>query len=347
MTKNKLYARIAIELIPLAVVAWGCVKLAALPALVSAGISPLTLAIVVGIVLGNIVPPRHVMHLIEGVQFSKAKLLRLGIILYGFRITLTQVAHAGWPALLTDVAVVCTTFWLAMMLGKRFKMDNHTSALVGAGSAICGAAAVLAAQPVLNAKEHDTGVAVATVVVFGTVAMFVYPLMAAALLPHDASASAWFGWGLYTGGTVHEVAQVAAAGTAVNPVVADIAVITKMIRVMLLAPFLLVLPWVMKHFNKANEEAHGGVVIPWFAFGFLAMVGVNSVWTNMSPAVHQAILAFDTFLLTVAMFALGLTTRWQSVRQAGIKPLLMAGILAVWLLIGGAAISYAAYELFQ
>ncbi|RPD89055.1 YeiH family putative sulfate export transporter [Neisseria weixii] len=338
--KCKYYGVVAVQMIPVAVAAWICMRLARLPELSDSGIGPLTVAIIAGIAAGNIIPPQYVMKLFEGVQFGKTKLLRLGIVLYGFRITLSQLAYAGWPALLTDVFVVGSTFWLAMVIGRRFKLDSHTAALVGAGSAICGAAAVLAAQPVLKAKEHAVSVAVATVVVFGTVAMFLYPLLAGLLFSGGIPDAGQFAWGVFTGGTIHEVAQVAAAGSAVNQTVADVAVITKMIRVILLAPFLLLLPWIMRYFDSTPAE-EGGIVIPWFAFGFLAVAGVNS-FLKLPPKIHDTILNLDMFLLTAAMFALGLTTRWQSIRQAGVKPLLTAGILMLWLMAGGGLISYAA-----
>nr|WP_280529804.1 putative sulfate exporter family transporter [Kingella potus] len=157
------------------------------PTLTEWGISPLTLAITGGMVLGNTLPAHRTALFSDGIAFSKSHLLRIGIMLYGFRLTLSQVLYVGWPALLADAAVVAGTMFLALRLGRRFGLDTDTAALVGAGSAVCGAAAVLAAQPVLKAQERDVGVAVATVVVFGTLAMFAYPLMAAALLPHDAS----------------------------------------------------------------------------------------------------------------------------------------------------------------
>ena len=211
-------------LIPFAAAAALCMAAASLPFFRESGVSPLTLAIVLGMAAGNSTLNRHTAALGDAVLFAKGTLLRL---------------------------------------------DADTAARVGAGSAICGAAAVLAAQPVLKAKEAAVGVAMATVVVFGTLAMFVYPLMAAALLPHGAPNAAWFGWGIYTGATVHEVAQVAAAGAAVNPVTADVAVITKMIRVLLLAPFLLLLPRLMRRFN-GSTDAGGGASVPWFALGFIA-----------------------------------------------------------------------------
>ena len=323
------------QLLPVAATAELCMYLAALPALARNGVSPLTLAIVLGMALGNTVAAPYLLRIGEGIAFSKGRLLRLGIVLYGFKITWTQLAFAGWPALFADVGVVCGTFALALWLGRRLGMERDTAALVGAGSAICGAAAVLAAQPVLKAKEADVGVAVATVVVFGTLAMFVYPLLAALLLPSVADADACFGWGIYTGASVHEVAQVA-----------DVAVITKMIRVLLLAPFLLALPWLMRRFGGGAPAAQKGApALPWFALGFLGAVAANSL-LPLPDTVRHALLTVDTFLLTAAMFALGLCTHWQSIRQAGVRPLLLAGMLALWLLLGGGTLSYLALRLF-
>ena len=333
------------QLLLVAAAAGLCMYLAALPALARNGVSPLTLAIVLGMALGNTVAAPHLPRIAEGIAFSKGRLLQLGIVLYGFKITWTQLAFAGWPALFADVGVVCGTFALALWLGRRLGMERDTAALVGAGSAICGAAAVLAAQPVLKAKEADVGVAVATVVVFGTLAMFVYPLLAALLLPSVADADACFGWGIYTGASVHEVAQVAAAGAAVSPQVADVAVITKMIRVLLLAPFLLALPWLMRRFGGGTAAQGGALALPWFALGFLGAVAANSL-LPLPPTVRHALLTTDTFLLTAAMFALGLGTHWQSIRQAGVRPLLLAGMLALWLLLGGGTLSYLALRLF-
>lgn len=333
------------QLLPLLGVSVVCIELSKSATLSAWGMSPLTLAIVMGIAAGNTLFVRFPELWLEGIAFSKGHLLRLGIMLYGFRLTLVQVAYVGWPAFFTDAVIVAVTMVLAVKLGRRFHVNDKTAALVGAGSAVCGAAAVLAAQPVLKAKDHDVGVAVATVVVFGTLAMFVYPLLAVWIMPADASSSAWFAWGIYTGSSVHEVAQVAAAGAAVNDTVADVAVITKMIRVMMLAPLLMALSWLMSGKNGPNGDRRR-IAMPWFVPAFLVMVAVNSV-IELPPSLHSMILNVDTLLLTMAMLALGLTTRWEAVRTAGIRPLILAGILAVWLIIGGGALSYAGYLLFE
>lgn len=146
------------------------------------------------------------------VLFAKQYLLRLGIILYGFRLTFSQIADVGISGIIIDVLTLSSTFLLACFLGqKAFGLDKHTSWLIGAGSSICGAAAVLATEPVVKAEASKVTVAVATVVIFGTVAIFLYP----AIYP---LMSQWFSpeTSVFIGSTVHEVAQVVAAGHAIS-----------------------------------------------------------------------------------------------------------------------------------
>ena len=210
--------------------------------------------------------------------------------------------------------------------------------LIGAGSAICGAAAVMAAEPVVRGRAAQVTVAVSTVVVFGTLAMFLYPALYALVQSHGWLAMDARQYGLFTGATVHEVAQVVAAGRAVNEAAADTAVITKMVRVMLLAPFLVALSlWLARGGKAGADGSKARIVVPWFAFGFVAVAGFNSL--HLLPASLQAgLVQLDTVLLAMAMAALGLTTHVSALRQAGLKPLLLALILFAWLLFGGLAI---------
>ncbi|WP_305804564.1 YeiH family protein [Stenotrophomonas sp. YIM B06876] len=304
------------------------------------GISALTIAIVVGIVLGNTVYGRLAGRAHDGVGYAKQKLLRAGIVLYGLRLTLQDIGQVGSAGVLIDALVLSSTFALAWWLGTRvLKMDRATTLLIGAGSSICGAAAVMAAEPVVKGRAEQVAIAVATVVVFGTVAMFLYPALyqwgvAAGWMPLDEP-----NFGVFAGSTIHEVAQVVAAGRAVSQSTADAAVITKMVRVMMLAPFLVGLSALL-----ARGTGHGGggarskITIPWFAFGFIAMVAFNSLQL-LPAAVVQPLVQLDTVLLAMAMAALGLTTHASALRQAGFKPLLLALLLFVWLLGGGMAIN--------
>jgi uncharacterized integral membrane protein (TIGR00698 family) len=296
------------------------------------GISALTLAILIGIFLGNTVFGRIAPRCGSGVDFSKARLLRLGIILYGFRITFQQIGEIGWAGVVINILIIAVTFTLAVQLGTRvFKLDKQTAMLIGAGSSICGAAAVMAAEPVVRGQAHKVSVAVATVVVFGTLGMFIYPL----LYPYLQLSE--LGYGLYVGSTIHEVAQVVVAGRAVSEHAASAAVIEKMLRVMMLAPFLVILS------SRLDSREHAGtgkgsIAIPWFAVLFIVVSGVNSLGL-LSPTLVAWIVQVDTVLLAMAMGALGLRTQAGAIRQAGLKPILLASVLFLFLMVGGYAIN--------
>jgi uncharacterized integral membrane protein (TIGR00698 family) len=319
--------------------------LAALPAVQGLGLSALTLTILCGIVAGNTIFPRLAAHAAPGVDFSKGTLLRAGIVLYGFRITFQQIAAVGWPGLLIDAVMVGSTFTLATLLGTRlFRLDRQTSMLIGAGSAICGAAAVLAAEPVVRAQAHKVSVAVATVVIFGTIAMFVYPL----LFPHLGLSPQQFG--IFAGSTIHEVAQVIAAGKTVSESVAATAVIEKMLRVMMLAPFLLVLSATecggAARMEGAGHTRRAHFRIPWFALLFIGVSAINSLQLLPGPWVTR-INAVDGALLAMAMAGLGLRTHVGAIRQAGVKPLLLGGTLFVFLMSAGYALNRGVALLFR
>ena len=154
-------------------IAAASLHLAELPWLQAHGLSALTVAIVAGIVVGNTLYPPLAPSSAAGVGFSKHWLLRAGIVLYGLRLTFQDIGHVGVTGVLMDVLVVASTFGLACWLGVRvFKMEREAAMLIGAGSAICGAAAVMAAEPVVRGRAAQVTVAVSTVVVFGTLAMF-------------------------------------------------------------------------------------------------------------------------------------------------------------------------------
>ncbi|EPK7358779.1 YeiH family protein [Kluyvera ascorbata] len=307
------------------------------PAIAGAGMSALTLAILFGMVIGNTVYPKLWQSCDGGVIFAKQHLLRLGIILYGFRLTFSQIADVGVSGIVIDVLTLSSTFLMACWLGQKvFGLDKHTSWLIGAGSSICGAAAILATEPVVKAEASKVTVAVATVVIFGTLAIFLYPAMYP-LVAH------WFSpetYGIYIGSTMHEVAQVVAAGHAISPEAENAAVIAKMLRVMMLAPFLLILAARVKQLAPANAEQKSKITIPWFAILFIVVAIFNS-FHLLPQSVVQMLITLDTILLAMAMAALGVTTHISALKKAGAKPLLMALVLFIWLIVGGGAINFA------
>lgn len=303
---------------------------AKLPTFNQLGLSALTIAILLGMIIGNTVFPRIAEQTSVGVDFSKNRLLRAGIILYGFRITFQQVMNIGVSGICIDIAVLSLTFTLAYYAGRHlFKLDKETAILIGAGSSICGAAAVMATEPVIKAQAHKVTVAVATVVIFGTISMFVYPL----LYPYLGLSEQHYG--IFVGSTIHEVAQVVAAGKAVSDTAANTALIEKMLRVMMLAPFLLLIGQLVA--NKTHSEHSGQrapITIPWFAVLFIVVTVFNSV-VEMNPLLHKVLISIDTLFLTMAMTALGLRTHLGAIKQAGLKPILLGLLLFVMLTVGG------------
>ncbi len=288
-------------------------------------LSPLTLAILAGMLLGNAIPARFLDGLHPGLRFAQQKILRFGIILYGLRLTLNDVFRLGPGALSLDAAVIASVVLAGCWLGTRvFKLDPDTALLVSAGSGICGAAAVLATDRVIDSESHKASIAVATVVVFGTIAMFLYPF----LYPLTGFTERQFG--IYTGATVHEVAQVVAAGRAVGLVAGDTAVVTKMLRVLLLAPVLLLVGRV----RRTGTGPSRSISFPWFVLWFGVVIAAQSLFT-LPAGVRSGLIEFDTVLLGSAMFALGVGTRWSQLSRAGTRPLLLAAVLFAGLVGGG------------
>jgi uncharacterized integral membrane protein (TIGR00698 family) len=314
----------------------------------STGVSALTLAIVLGMLVGNTLYPRIARHGASGVTFSKQTLLRLGIILYGLRLTFQDIGRVGLVGVTIDTLVLSSTFVLSWWMGTRlFGLDRKTALLIGAGSSICGAAAVMATEPVVRGRAEQVTVAVSTVVVFGTLAIFVYPALYHLVNRYHVLAMSPSAYGIYAGSTIHEVAQVVAAGRSVSEGAADTAVITKMVRVMMLAPFLVILSTYLSGSAEAHDphepsgaRQSGRIVIPWFALGFVAVTAFNSVNLLPKSMVGTAI-TLDTVILAMAMAALGVTTHVSAIRTAGIKPLALAASLFAWLIFGGGAINFA------
>jgi uncharacterized integral membrane protein (TIGR00698 family) len=331
------------------------------------GISALTLAIVFGMIVGNSVYPRVAPASAAGVTFAKQKLLRLGIIAYGLRLTFQDIAHVGMSGVLIDALVLSSTFGLSWWAGTRlFGLDRQTAMLIGAGSSICGAAAVMAAEPVVRGRAEQVTVAVSTVVVFGTLAIFLYPALYHLNEHFSAFSVSPTAYGMFAGSTIHEVAQVVAAGRAVGDAAANTAVIAKMVRVMMLAPFLVMLSACLARNDSARADlSRGGspridlsridlsrsegaprITVPWFALGFVAVAGLNSTGVLPHAMVATAI-ELDTVVLAMAMAALGLTTQICAIRTAGIKPLALAALLFAWLMLGGGAINAGVAALFS
>ena len=304
--------------------------LSTLPFFQHLSLSPLVVGILIGIVFANTLGRYLPEEWRSGLKFCSKRILRIGIIFFGFRLTLADVAQVGLSAVALDIFIVCSTIGLGLLVGKWLNMDKETTLLTSSGSAICGAAAVLGAEATLKSEAYKTAVAVSTVVLFGTLSMFLYPVLYRngffPLSTHEM--------GLYTGSTVHEVAHVVGASNAMGKEVAEVAVIVKMIRVILLVPVLLVFSWSARSRSENVAPDQRRLVVPWFALLFLLAIALNTL-LSLSPAVTEPIKTVDNFALTMAMTALGCETTIDKFRQAGWRPFVLALVLYLWLMFGG------------
>jgi uncharacterized integral membrane protein (TIGR00698 family) len=311
-----------------AAVAAGGLALRGLPML--AAVSPLLLAILLGMLVRNVVGVPGAAH--AGLALCLRRPLRLGIVLLGLQLTLLQVYEIGALGLAILVATVVATWTFTIYAGRLLGVDHKLAQLIGAGTAICGASAIVAANAVVRDRDGGVPYALAVVTLYGTIAMLTYPLAMHALGLSQHS------YGLWVGASVHEVAQVVAAGFAGGQQAGQFGTIAKLTRVLLLAPLVLLLgAWTAR---AAGAGADGGVAArppaPWFVFGFLAMVLLAS--SGVVPAGARGGIVLTTqSILALALAAVGLETDFRRIVARGWRALLLGGLATLF--IAGASLA--------
>ncbi|WP_081492409.1 MULTISPECIES: YeiH family protein [Bradyrhizobium] len=279
--------------------------------------SPMILAIAIGMAVRNLAGTPALAR--AGISFSMRRLLRLAIVLLGFQITLTQLATVGTKGILIVAGTLVATFGFTLAAGRALGVERKLTQLIAAGTSICGASAVVATNSVTEASDEDVAYAIACVTIFGSIAMFVYPMLPR-LLHLDADA-----YGLWSGASIHEIAQVAAASFQNSQRAGEMATVAKLARVMLLAPVVLTLSVV----TRASAQPAGGKSarppIPWFAIGFVAIAALNSV-VCIPAGLRSATITFSTFLLTMALAAMGLETDVSKLYAEGLRPAMLGGL---------------------
>lgn len=294
-------------------------------------IGALVLALVLGMVLQVFQPV--VIQARPGIGFISNKFLRLGIILLGFKLNLVALAQAGVKTILLAVFVVSGTITLTYTLARKFGVEQRLAILAASGTGICGAAAVMGISPQLPAsgaqveqKREDEVLAVAIVAILGTV----FTLIELGLKPLLHMTPQQFG--VMTGGSLHEIAHAVAAGSAGGPVSLDTAIITKLSRVLLLAPAALIIGIWYQHTNHVDTENSSKLPIPWFMGGFI-LASIVGTFLPLGAAVLAALVKFAYLFLGMAMAALGMSVNFRVILQRGGKAFLAATIASCILLI--------------
>lgn len=289
-------------------------------------ISPLTIAVILGAVLGNL--GLDLTALRPGLSFAAKRLLRIGIVLLGLRLAIPDVLHLGARGLGVVVVVVTITFFGTQWLGRRMGLSRGTSLLVATGFSICGASAVAAMDGVTKNEEEEVVTAIALVTMFGSLAIVVLPLLKGPLGLTDAEFGAW------TGASVHDVAQTVATASVIGPVALAPAVIIKLTRVVLLAPIVAGMSLWHRRTTPEPVGAKRPPVVPLFVLGFLAMIGLRSVGV-LSAGLLDAAQTVETLLLAAALFGLGSSVNLRTLFRTGGKAALLG--LYSWILIAGMA----------
>jgi uncharacterized integral membrane protein (TIGR00698 family) len=273
-------------------------------------LNPVVVALVVGTAIRALVGAPAA--LTPGLAYAVRPVLRAAIVLLGFSVTLGQLLQLGAGALALAVVVVAATLPFAVWLGRLLGVDPALARLIGAGTAICGASAIVAANQVARGRDEDVAYALAVITLCGTAALLVYPALAG---PLGLEARAY---GLWAGASVHEVVQAVGAAAAGGPAATESGTVMKLARVLLLAPTVLALGWWARRGGGGEARAP----VPWFAIGFLLLVVIGS--TGLVPRlVVDASRVVVPLMLAASVAALGLSTDLGAMRTRGGAPLLL------------------------
>ena len=292
-------------------------------------VSGVIIAIIIGALISNSFKIQA--QIAPGVNYIMSKVLKAAIILLGLSLSFMAVIKTGALALVVIVITVTLAIILTYRIGNKLGLPDKLAALIAIGTAICGATAIVSTAPVIEAEDEDITYAVATITIFGIIAIFIYPVLGKLMLFSDLQFGTW------AGVAIHETAQVVAAGFAFSPEAGEIATVVKLTRTVLLAPLVLIVGAIYARRNQGQcGEINCLKIFPWFVVGFLLMAGLRTMGDNLwlNDAIWQTVLSFGKAaskqLIVLAMAAVGLKTSLQTMKQiGGIKPFVVGLIASI------------------
>ncbi len=306
--------------------------LAVAGALVAAGIGALvpvvpmlTIAVLLGIVVGQFRLPAV---LGPGLALASRRVMRVGVVLLGLKLSLVDIVHLGWVAIVTTIAIVVLTFAGTLVLGRMLRLPGAEPVLLAAGFSICGVSAIGAMSAAVRAKDRDAATPAALVTLCGTLAIFVLPPLRGPLALSTTQFGHWIG------ASVHDVGQVVAAAQTAGGTALAIALVIKLTRVLMLAPMVAIASAVERRRDVAGAGARPPIV-PLFVAGFVAAVLVRSFVPLPDVVLHGADVA-QTALLAVALFGLGTAVRVRTLVTTGWRAAVVG--LVSWALVAGLAL---------
>ncbi len=304
--------------------------IAILANLASGFLPPAVNAVIVAILLGLLI--RNTIgvpaHFQPGIKFSLATLLRIAIVLLGVRLSFLEVVRIGAQSLVIIVACMGAALLLAYVGGRVLKLPTRLALLIGVGTAICGNSAIVATAPVVEAKDDEVSFAVATITLFGTLAVFLYPAIGFALGMSNATFGTW------AGTAVNDTSQVVATGFAYSQAAGEVATVVKLTRNTLMAPIIVLIGiwWAqvsaraVSASGLASRQLKLSKIFPYFVLGFVGMAVLNTFGVFPKPVVIQ-LSNLASFLILMALAGVGLGTNLGQMRRTGLKPFYL-GLLA-------------------
>ncbi len=298
----------------------------------------LTACVLLGILIGQLPVTRRLLTgaAKPGLSFAAKRLMRIGVVLLGLKLSLVDVFSLGWVTLVSTILIVFVTFGATLWFGRLLKLPGHEPLLVATGFSICGASAIGAMGGVVRADEKEQATPVALVTLCGTLAIFVLPAL---WHPLGLDATQFGHW---TGASVHDVGQVVATAQIAGPSALAVALVVKLTRVLMLAPIVGVAGVMVSRRDAASARpaTKRPPLIPLFVAGFVAAVLVRTLIDVPAPVLAAAD-TLQTVLLGLALVALGAAIRVTSLVRTGWRALIVG--LGSWVLI--AALAFGAVQL--
>lgn len=292
----------------------------------SFGIGATALGVLFGVLVGNLAPPGPLLR--PGVAFTGKRILALAVVLLGLLVTLRDLTGLERQAALAVAVAMVGALLLAFLLARLFRVASPMAALIGAGTAVCGVAAIAATRPAVDAKEDEVTYAVASITLLGSLGLLLYPAIQLALHPLAAAP-----YGIVSGATLHAVPQAIGAAFAGGGLEAGgLATVVKLARVTLLG----VVVFLLGMLFRGAREGSGSWRLPVEVWGFLALFTLGSIFP-VPEEVRAVVAAIDQVLLVWALTALGLQTRFAALQQAGAGPFWVA--LLTWVLMASAVVA--------
>lgn len=291
----------------------------------------LTASVALGIIVGQIVPARRQIDgaLKPGLTLAAKRLMRVGIVLLGLKLSLVDIAHLGWVAIVLTVLIVLLTFGITWGLGTLFRLPGDEPLLIATGFSICGVSAIGAMSAVTRTEHEDQATPAALVTLFGTLAIAVLPLL------HAPLGLSTHQFGQWVGASVHDVGQVVATAQTAGAAALAIAVVVKLTRVLMLAPMVATASVIVRRTRGPVEGEKLPPIVPLFVAGFIAAVLLRTFVPLPEPVLGAADVV-QTVMLSMALFGLGSAIRLEKLVGSGLRSIVV-GVLS-WAAIAGMAL---------